>query len=183
MFVVFNVVGCIAFGLLLALLLAGGAAFLSYACFAPFRSRIAAGAVIAVSFLLLLYQSVTFVGGWYARDYVSGWLKVGNHTVETLRNDTSLSLLAETLGVDAQTAAGVNDGISSAQSLANSLLDMVDDYLWARVGWTAVILLLTVVSFALMQGKSGGRRGSARGNRISRNSVSRHRSRPSRRRR
>lgn len=124
MFVLSNLIGCIGFGLLLALLLGGGLVFLAHLLFSPYRSQGGAILVMIVMFLLLLFQSVLLVGAWYAKDYVADLTTVGTQTVAALANDANLNRLIELLDVQEVqeiAQAGINMGVSTMAQLSDSL--------------------------------------------------------------
>lgn len=128
MFVLSNLIGCIGFGLLLALLLGGGLVFLAHLLFSPYRSQGGAILVIIAMFLLLLFQSVLLVGAWYAKDYVADLTTVGTQTVAALANDANLNRLMELLDVQEVqeiAQAGINVGVSTMAQLSDSLGNVI----------------------------------------------------------
>lgn len=128
MFVLSNLIGCIGFGLLLALLLSGGLAFLAHLLFSPYRSQGGVILVVVAMFLLLLFQSVLLVGAWYAKDYVADLTAVGTQTVAALANDANLNRLIELLDVQEvqeMAQAGIDMGVSAVAQLTDSLGNVI----------------------------------------------------------
>lgn len=128
MFVLSNLIGCIGFGLLLALLLGGGLVFLAHLLFSPYRSQGGAILVMIAMFLLLLFQSVLLVGAWYAKDYVADLTTVGTQTVAALANDANLNRLIELLDIQEVqeiAQAGINVGVSTMAQLSDSLGNVI----------------------------------------------------------
>lgn len=170
MFVLFNLIGCIGFGLLLALLLSAGLVVLGQLLFAPYRSQWGAIAVMVGMFLLLLFQSVLLVGAWYAKDYVADLTTVGTQTVAAFANDANLNRLIELLDVQRVqeiAQAGINTGVSTVTHLADSLNSVINGYIWRRIGWMALVAVLGMTALGFMGGGSSSRsrnsrRGSAR---------------------
>lgn len=157
MFVWFNLVGCIGFGLLLTLLLGGGLLVLANMLFAPYRIQWGVILVMFVMLLVLLFQSVLFVGAWYAKDYISDLLSVSTNTVTSIMNDANLNQLVKLL--DAQEVqnivqVGADTGISAVNHFADSLFGIVNGYMWRRVGWMALTITLGMVALGFMGGGS-----------------------------
>ena len=128
MFVLSNLIGCIGFGLLLALLLGGGLVFLAHLLFSPYRSQGGAILVMIAMFLLLLFQSVLLVGAWYAKDYVADLTTVGTQTVAALANDANLNRLIELLDIQEVqeiAQAGINVGVNTMAQLSDSLGNVI----------------------------------------------------------
>lgn len=165
MFVLFNLVGCIGFGLLLALLLSGGVVVVANLLFAPYRNQWAALLVMVAMFLLLLCQSAMLMGAWYAKDYVADLVTVGTQTVTAFSNDANLSQLMELLDVqEVQDAAnaGISTGVSAVEHFTNSLYSVINSYIWRRVGWMALIVALGMTALGFMGGGSSSRSRSRR---------------------
>ena len=170
MFVLSNLIGCIGFGLLLALLLGGGLVFLAHLLFSPYRSQGGAILVMIAMFLLLLFQSVLLVGAWYAKDYVADLTAVGTQTVTALANDANLDKLTEQFDVQRVqdiAQAGIDTGISTVTHLADSLNSVINGYIWRRIGWMALVAVLGMTALGFMGGGNSSRsrnsrRGSAR---------------------
>lgn len=167
MFVLFNLVGCIGFGLFLTLLLGGGLLVLANMLFAPYRVQWAAILTMVVLLLVLLFQSILFVGAWYAKDYVSDLVSVSTHTVVSIMNDANLNQLVELL--DAQEVqniaqTGIDTGVSTVTHLTDSLNSVINGYIWRRIGWMALVAVLGMAALGFMGGGSSSRnRNSRRG--------------------
>lgn len=160
MFVLLNLVGCIGLGLLLTLLLGGGLLVLANILFAPYRVQWAAILTMVVLLLVLLFQSILFVGAWYAKDYVSDLVSVSTHTVVSIMNDANLSQLVELL--DAQeiqniAQTGVDTGVSTVNHFADSLYGVINGYIWRRIGWMALVTVLGMTVLGFMGGGSSSR--------------------------
>lgn len=121
--------------------------------------------------LVLLFQSVLFVGAWYAKDYVSDLLSVSTHTVTSIMNDANLIQLVELL--DAQEVqnivqVGADTGVSVVNHFADSLIGVVNGYMWRRVGWMALVIFF---GMTLLYFVGGGNRQRDKSHRTHRNSV------------
>lgn len=181
MFVLFNIVACVGFGLLLALVLTGLVGVLGMALFAPFRSRLLVGALIGLAFVLIGYHSVLFIGGLYARSYILDYSNIGTYTVTALGTDPTLSSIVDYFDIENEFAMGVYSGVSSVHHFTNLLLDVVDNYLWVHIGWVLLFMLVSIGLLACM-GKTSTHRKSRlherrNGGRLSTSHRSNHSSR------
>ena len=71
MFVLFNIFSCVVLGILLALVLSGGLVLLMIKLFAPVRIKPLSWILLLSMTILVCYQSVLLVGGFYAKGYVN----------------------------------------------------------------------------------------------------------------
>lgn len=159
MFIFFNIVSCVIFGLLLALLLSGGLVLLMTKMFAPVKIKLFSWVLLLFMAIFVCYQSVLLIGGFYAKDYVGD---IGNSLIafvdssRTAIGEVGNSLqpdrqILETLAeeypmlqsyiLDVNVEEYINSGLSVPGIIVEELNAMVNYYILRRVLWILAFLL------------------------------------------
>lgn len=160
MFVLFNIFSCVVFGLLLALVLSGGLVLLMIKLFAPVRIKPISWILLLSMTILVCYQSVLLVGGFYAKGYVNdigngistfidaSRITIGEVNSSLQSNKQVLENLAEeypmlqTYILDVDVDEYVNSGLSVPSIIVEELNAMVNFYILRRVLWMLAFLLI-----------------------------------------
>lgn len=166
MFVLFNVVSCIGFGVLLALVLSLGLVFLAMKLFSPVRIKLFSWVLLLFMTLLICYQSVLLVGGGYAKSYMNdiseSVLTVVNTTrtaidgtvstfyqhEQVLEDLTEKYPLLQSYISEINLQEYINSGLSVPEIVVKELNSMVNFYMLRRVLWILGFLLLGVIVVA-----------------------------------
>lgn len=126
--------------------------------FAPWKSDLLAGAVFALTTLILCYQSITMIGAWYAKDYVDDFANVGTSTIKNLESDTRIKELSNSLGIESEVQSGLNSGAATIDAIITPVREAINSYIWKRVIWILVFMLAgSVALYFLSAGSTSSR--------------------------